>query len=30
MTFLKIDPKWNNLRNEPRFMDLMQRMKFAQ
>jgi DNA-binding winged helix-turn-helix (wHTH) protein/TolB-like protein/Flp pilus assembly protein TadD len=28
MTFLKIDPKLNNLRREPRFIDLMQRMKF--
>jgi adenylate cyclase len=28
MTFLKVDPKWNNLRSEPRFIDLMRRMKF--
>jgi serine/threonine-protein kinase len=28
MTFLKVDPKWNNLRNEPRFVDLMKRMHF--
>lgn len=28
MTFLKIEPKWNNLRNEPRFIDLMKRMNF--
>lgn len=28
MTFLKVDPKWNNLHHEPRFIDLMQRMKF--
>ena len=28
MTFLKVDPKLNNLRREPRFVDLMQRMKF--
>ncbi|HSE24013.1 MAG TPA: winged helix-turn-helix domain-containing protein [Pyrinomonadaceae bacterium] len=27
MTFLKVEPKWNNLRNEPRFIDLMKRMK---
>jgi DNA-binding winged helix-turn-helix (wHTH) protein/TolB-like protein/Tfp pilus assembly protein PilF len=27
MTFLKVEPKWNNLRNEPRFVDLMKRMK---
>lgn len=26
MTFLKVEPKWNNLRNEPRFIDLMKRM----
>jgi hypothetical protein len=28
MTFLKVEPKWNNLRNEPRFIELMQRMNF--
>jgi DNA-binding winged helix-turn-helix (wHTH) protein/TolB-like protein/Flp pilus assembly protein TadD len=28
MTFLKVEPKWNNLRNEPRFADLMRRMNF--
>ncbi len=28
MVFLKADPKWNNLRNEPRFIDLMRRMNF--
>jgi serine/threonine-protein kinase len=28
MVFLKVDPKWNNLRNEPRFADLMRRMNF--
>lgn len=27
MTFLKVEPKWNNLRNEPRFVDLMKRMQ---
>jgi serine/threonine-protein kinase len=27
MTFLKVEPKWNNLRNEPRLVDLMNRMK---
>ena len=27
MTFLKVEPKWNNLRNEPRFINLMKRMK---
>jgi tetratricopeptide (TPR) repeat protein len=28
MAFLKVEPKWNNLRNEPRFIDLMRRMNF--
>jgi hypothetical protein len=28
MTFLKVEPKWNNLRNEARFVDLMRRMNF--
>ena len=27
MTFLKVEPKWNSLRNEPRFIELMKRMK---
>ncbi len=27
MAFLKVDPKWNNLRSSPRFIDLMKRMK---
>jgi len=26
MVFLKVEPKWNNLQNEPRFIDLMKRM----
>jgi serine/threonine-protein kinase len=26
MAFLKVDPKWNNLRTAPRFIDLMNRM----
>ncbi len=28
MAFLKVEPKWNNLRGEPRFIDLMRRMNF--
>ncbi len=28
MTFLKVDPKWNNLRSEPRFIALMKQMHF--
>jgi len=28
MTFLKVEPKWNNLRNELRFIELMRRMNF--
>ena len=28
MTFLKVDPKWNNLRSSPRFIELMRRMQF--
>jgi DNA-binding winged helix-turn-helix (wHTH) protein/TolB-like protein len=28
MTFLKVEPQWNNLRREPRFIELMRRMNF--
>lgn len=28
MTLLKVEPKWNNLRNEARFVDLMKKMHF--
>jgi TolB-like protein/DNA-binding winged helix-turn-helix (wHTH) protein/tetratricopeptide (TPR) repeat protein len=28
MVFLKVEPKWNNLRAEPRFVELMKRMRF--
>jgi hypothetical protein len=28
MTALKVEFKWNSLRNEPRFIELMKRMKF--
>ena len=27
MVFLKVEPKWNNLRSEPRFIDLMKRIR---
>ncbi len=29
MTFLKVEPKWNNLRADPRFQDLMRRVGFT-
>lgn len=28
MVFLKVEPKWDNLRSEPRFVELMKRMNF--
>jgi hypothetical protein len=28
MVFLKVEPKWKNLRNERRFIELIERMKF--
>lgn len=28
MTFLLVDPRWNNIRSEPRFAELMRKMKF--
>lgn len=28
MTFLKVEPQWDNLRDEPRFQDLMRRVGF--
>ena len=28
MVFLKVEPKWNNLRSKPRFIELMRRMNF--
>lgn len=28
MVFLKVEPKWNNLRREPRFIELIRRMNF--
>ncbi len=28
VVFLKVDPKWNNLRTEPRFIELIRRMNF--
>lgn len=30
MIFLKIEPKWNNLRAQPRFQNLMRRMNFPE
>lgn len=30
LTFLKVEPKWNNLRADPRFQDLMRRIGFRQ
>jgi serine/threonine-protein kinase len=29
MVFLKVEPKWNNLRDDPRFQNLLQRVGFA-
>jgi hypothetical protein len=28
MVFLKVEPKWDDLRDDPRFIGLLQRMKF--
>jgi serine/threonine protein kinase/Tfp pilus assembly protein PilF len=30
MTFLKVEPKWNNLRDDPRFVELMRRVGLSQ
>jgi len=30
MVFLKVEPKWNNLRDDPHFQDLMRRVGFPQ
>ena len=30
MVFLKVEPKWNNLRNDPHFVDLMRRVGLSQ
>jgi serine/threonine-protein kinase len=28
LTFLKVEPKWNNLRGDPRFQEIMKRVGF--
>jgi adenylate cyclase len=28
MVFLKVEPKWDNLRSDPRFIELMRKMNF--
>ncbi|MEP6703270.1 MAG: tetratricopeptide repeat protein, partial [Acidobacteriota bacterium] len=30
MVFLKVEPKWNNLRSDPRFQNLMKKMSFPE
>jgi hypothetical protein len=29
MVFLKVEPKWNNLRDDPRFQDVLRRVGFT-
>jgi hypothetical protein len=30
MQFLKVEPRWNDLRSDPRFIDLIRRMNFPE
>ncbi len=30
MVFLKVEPKWNNLRGDPRFQELLRKVGFSQ
>jgi hypothetical protein len=30
MVFLRVEPKWDNLRDDPRFKDLVKRMKLPE
>src|SRR5207244_1966931 len=30
LVFLKVEPKWNNLRDDPRFQELLRRVGFSQ
>jgi hypothetical protein len=30
LTFIKVEPRWNEYRTDPRFIDLLRRVGFAQ